>query len=617
MVGVGRSRPKTKWEVRVMRRRVLQAEAFLVCARLCVWVGLLAGAGVAWGVDNIFDDNWTPPKRVEKPTETSPATRPEVTPTSKASSTPVTPPTTKVEPTPTTSPEAPAAAASNRLAIPAKEDQDRSRKLLKEVFAAQLTDHSPTARRKLALSLMAEASKVADNPVDQFVLLGAAVKAGREAGSIALSFDAADKMAKSFDVDGLALRTETALKTPLSSAPPDAAAENLRAGMELLDQLVAAEDCASVARLTPILQRAAASAPLQRGVLQQRLKEAAEMRLAHDRFLLQRDKLKTSPGDPVANLAVGGYYAYVKNQWEEALPYLAKGNNALIKRAVAAEEAKPTTPDQLIAAGDAWWDAGEKEAASAPGRGAMRRRAASLYGKALEGTEVTGLNRTRLEKRVELAGAADSKGGATRPQTVLLFRGGGQAEEETFKAIADGRVRVVEGAETTTALADPGTYTKYTIIVIGTNRWRGLSPDQVTEEARHSLQEFVRGGGDLVFFEQFAMTNMSIIDNLFGFKTGGGPTGAIVENSELKARLDEAGYNDVSLQSVQFYNSYLQLPGDAHVLLRSGKNRVPTGVVIPFGRGRLIMIGTNWDKLEEKLNEAFLQVIYRLGPSKP
>jgi hypothetical protein len=607
-----------KWEVRVMRRHVVQAEAFLICARLCVWVGLLAGAGAARGVDNIFDDNWTPPKRVEKAPANPPAARPGVTPAPKPSPTPENPPATKVEPTRTTPAETPGdTAASGRRAVPAKAEQDRSRKLLKDVFAAQLADRSPAARRKLAQALMAEASKTSDNPVDQFVLLAAAVKAGREAGSIALSFEAADEMAKSFDVDGLALRTETALKTPLTSAPPDAAAENLRAGMELLDELVAAEDFVSAARLTSILQRAAANAPLQRGVLQQRLKEVAELRLAHDRFLLQREKLKTSPDDPVANLAVGGYYAYVKNQWDVALPYLAKGNNALVKRAIAAEEAHPKTPDQLIATGDAWWDAGEKEAASAPGRGAMRRRAASFYGKALEGAEVTGLNRTRLEKRLELAGAGESMGGVTRPQSVLLFRGGGKAEEESFKAIADGRVRIVQGAETTAALADPGTYTNYTMIVIGTNRWRGLSPDLVTEQARHSLQEFVRGGGDLIFFEQFAMTNMSIIDNLFGFKTGGGPTGAIVENAELKARLDEAGYNDVMLESVQFYNSYLQLPEDAHVLLRSGKNRVPTGVVIPFGRGRLIMIGTTWDKLEEKLNEAFLQVIYRPSPSKP
>jgi len=110
---------------------------------------------------------------------------------------------------------------------------------------------------------------------------------------------------------------------------------------------------------------------------------------------------------------------------------------------------------------------------------------------------------------------------------------------------------------------------------------------------------------------------MKIIDNLFGFKTGGGPTGAIVDNAELKARLDEAGYNDLMLQSVQFYNSYLQLPEGTHVLLRSGKNSVPTGVVIPFGRGRLIMIGTTWDKMEVKLNEAFLQVIYGSKAAKP
>jgi len=40
-------------------------------------------------------------------------------------------------------------------------------------------------------------------------------------------------------------------------------------------------------------------------------------------------------------------------------------------------------------------------------------------------------------------------------------------------------------------------------------------------------------------------------------------------------------------------------------------------VVVPFGKGRLILVGTTRDKLEEKVNQAILQVIYRYKAPKP
>jgi hypothetical protein len=589
-------------------------------ARWTVWVVLFVCFSTAANADNIFDDNWTPPKRTEKGPETTVVpTRPNSTPVTPAP--PVVPPVDKA-PAATKPPliQPPAAElAPLRRAVPAKADQDRSRKLMKEVFAQQLSDRSTAARRKLAQELLSEAGKITDNPVDQFVLLSAAVQAAREAGSAPLCFEAADGMAKSFDVDGLAVRTEAALKMPFAADPPDVAAENVRAGMELLDELLEVGDFVSATRLGSLLQKASASNASQRTVVQQRVKEIADLRLAHDRFFMQRDKLKSAPDDPAANLAVGNYYAFVKRQWDLALPFLAKGSNAAVKAAVTLEQSRPKSADQLIATGDAWWDAGEKEAATAPGRAAMHGRAAYFYGQALDGGGVTGLSRTRLEKRVEVARKSDPSpsGGITRPQNVLLWRGGGPAEREMYKAIAEGRVREVSKADTAAVLADSATYANYTIVVFSTNRWRETPAEDITETAQHALQEFVRNGGDLIFFEQFAMTNMSIVDGLFGIKTNGGPQGAFVEDAELRSKLQDAGYTDLMLQSVHFYNTYNQLPERTRILLRAGGNHAPAAVVVPFGKGRLILVGTNWDKLEEKLNEALLQVIYHPKAAKP
>jgi hypothetical protein len=110
---------------------------------------------------------------------------------------------------------------------------------------------------------------------------------------------------------------------------------------------------------------------------------------------------------------------------------------------------------------------------------------------------------------------------------------------------------------------------------------------------------------------------MSIIDGMFGIKTNGGPTGALVEDAELNAKLQEAGYNDLMLQSLHFYNTYNKLPEGTRILLRGADAKhSPTAVVAPFGKGRLILVGTTWDKLEEKVNQAILQVIYRYKTPK-
>src|SRR5205823_4782116 len=196
---------------------------------------------------------------------------------------------------------------------------------------------------------------------------------------------------------------------------------------------------------------------------------------------------------------------FAKNQWEAGLPYLAKGSNAAMKAAVAAEQSGPKSEDQLIAAGDAWWDAAEREAATSPGAGAMHRHAAYFYGRALESARVTGLSRTRLERRIEVAGKIEAPTGSAvaKQQSVLLWRGG-KPEEETYKAIAEGRVRAVNKSETVAILSDPATYASYTIIAFSTNKWRELAAEDITEKIQQSLQDFVRNGGDLILFEQFA-----------------------------------------------------------------------------------------------------------------
>src|SRR5689334_12292245 len=105
----------------------------------CISALLLAANCTLAAQKNIFDDDWTPPKPAEtaKPAETTKPRPPNpvesakpVTPDVK---TPAVVPPEKITPPVITPPAA-------RRAIPTREQQAASRKVLKEVFADQLID---------------------------------------------------------------------------------------------------------------------------------------------------------------------------------------------------------------------------------------------------------------------------------------------------------------------------------------------------------------------------------------------------------------------------------------------------------------------------------------------
>ncbi|HZK79482.1 MAG TPA: hypothetical protein VFC46_00405 [Humisphaera sp.] len=291
---------------------------------------------------------------------------------------------------------APASQTPSRRAIPGKPDLARSRGLLKEAFAKQLKDRSSAGRRKLAQALLDEVPKAADNPTDQYVLLGGAIEASKDAAILPLCFQAADMMASQYEVDALNVKTEAALKMNLRSDSPATAAENVTAALELIDPLLDAEDFSTAARILALARAGATGDPSLASIVQKRIQVVETLRTTHDRFAQQFQKLKTSPHDPAANLAVGSYLCFNKGEWEKGLPMLAKGSDANLKQLAELEISRPTSTEDVIRLGDHWWDYGSKQPDNV--RVSVDRHAASLYKTALEGA--TGLKRTLLESRI-------------------------------------------------------------------------------------------------------------------------------------------------------------------------------------------------------------------------
>jgi hypothetical protein len=114
-------------------------------------------------------------------------------------------------------------------------------------------------------------------------------------------------------------------------------------------------------------------------------------------------------------------------------------------------------------------------------------------------------------------------------------------------------------------------------------------------------------------FEQFAATNMKIIDNLFGLKTtGDSPTGADTDIPELYGKLLAAGYTKDSLKAVKFYNAYKNLPDNTTVLLKAADRDLAVAVVIPIVNGRLILLGSTTDPNERLMEQTLLEHVFHV-----
>lgn len=327
------------------------------------------------------------------------------------------------------------------MAVPGKTEQAAVRRVMKDVFAAQLADRSVEGRRKLVAALLEQAEKSGGAPVDQFVLLAAAVDAAVDGVDLRSAVYAADRMAAAYEVDGLGVKADAALRVgPRSNSAVESAADNVRAAVEISTELARAEDFVNAAKVCSALQPATANNPALRAKLQGRIREVGLAREASERFGRDRDKLKASPNDPALNLSVGRYACFVQGAWDEGLAMLAKGSDPVLKRLAAEEVARPAGAEEVVRVADGWWDFAGKQNDAAT-RAAARAHAVALYAGAVDGS--VGLRKAQVERR--LADAAAEGGGEAWVD--LLKRA--DVERGVVRGqwtVADGALRAAAGA---------------------------------------------------------------------------------------------------------------------------------------------------------------------------
>lgn len=284
--------------------------------------------------------------------------------------------------------------------VPDAAARQRASKLVQDVFGSELARSKlPAERIDLSRRLLQAGIDERTDRAGRYVLFTLALENAEASGSVAITFRAADEIGDSFLVDLLKLKAESAEAVAHAARSSQDRVDLIKTLTPLIDECVS-EDRYDLARqmaeiavaearsVDPSLARAAVT----------HLQEVREAQAASLEATAAAQLLRRKPADPEANLVVGKFRCFVKDDWAHGLPLLAAGSDPGLKRVALSELNGVASPDARIALGDAWWDEAEKFPAG-QAKLACQRHAAGWYGEVVASLE-KGLVKDKLELRI-------------------------------------------------------------------------------------------------------------------------------------------------------------------------------------------------------------------------
>lgn len=515
---------------------------------------------------------------------------------------------------------------ANRTAVPSDTSLKENQGLLKDVLSKEYADKTPAGRYNLALALLSKAAASKDDRNGRYAMLVEARETAIASADVQTAAYTAVLITEDYALSPADALRDVVVRIGSRTTQAQDAAWVSALGMMLCEAYAEREQYAEMRKLVGLVRSTGTASrnPTVAAQMRDRLPRLEAMAVEFDRVQLARPKLDSAPEDPEANLIVGRYVALTRGDLDKGVPMLAKGSDAALKALAIADLAKPTTPDTQKALGDQWWDQSAKEAKNPTVADLCKSRAGYWYLQAAP--KLTGLTKTLVEKRLgELpaappAVAAKVAKAEAPPQNLALLRppppgrgliiGELQFVAEVIRKTGIKEVAAT-GKDTLAKLDDPVSPLKgVSILVVRQNFWRDIPKEKLGPSIQKALTDFVRNGGDLIFFEQYAGGNMDIFETMFGVRGQSGPGGAEIVDPILQAHATRAGLTAEAIAPLRFHNNYTQLPEGSVVLMRVPKDQRAGVVVAPFGSGRLILIGFSPDRREQAMVTAVLEVVF-------
>jgi hypothetical protein len=299
-----------------------------------------------------------------------------------------------------------------RTPVPTATARAESLARVKDIYAGDFATAGTAARKSEFAGQLAAQADATKDPADRWALLTEALRLATDAGDAATAIPLIDRIPTEYAVERDESRLE-ALARLAARIAPSQSADLARRCLDLAREL---EKSADPEHVTRALTLAAAAAKKARN--NDLAAEAARLSARQkDRQKVDKElepilaKLASNPNDAELCLEAGRLLCFRAGRWDEGLPILQKGADKQLSTIAQMELTTPKSAADHLRAGDAWWDWADAQkpvAKTAAQAAAVRHYAAAL-------AEVEGLDRARLEKRINAAVAASGGTGETLP----------------------------------------------------------------------------------------------------------------------------------------------------------------------------------------------------------
>jgi hypothetical protein len=129
-------------------------------------------------------------------------------------------------------------------------------------------------------------------------------------------------------------------------------------------------------------------------------KNIARLQAADVKANLALDRLQQQPDDPAANLIVGRFRCFDKQDWQSGLRFLVRGGDTELQKLAEQELNEPSSPAEQMKLANAWWDFAERTSTKADRLSgqSIRLHAIDWYRQALP--NLSGLPLLKAQKRI-------------------------------------------------------------------------------------------------------------------------------------------------------------------------------------------------------------------------
>ena len=244
---------------------------------------------------------------------------------------------------------------STKLAMPDNNARTKARAEVNEIFDLD-KQRSVVQKRALITELLAAAKQLDLDPAARFVLLNIARETAADIGDIDTALATIDDLETKFAIDSFAAQLHSIRQAGKSSnLNARRSVGVLTKGRELMRQYFAAGDFPRAKELGKVLQSIAKKFGNTTVVnsLQDQMQKIDFAMKEQQAVAKARIVLEQSPNDPASNELVGRHTLASTQNWNEALPLLAKAATASIASA-AQSELNATSGKNKLDAGKAW-----------------------------------------------------------------------------------------------------------------------------------------------------------------------------------------------------------------------------------------------------------------------